>query len=444
MSCDLLVIGGGVAGSSAAARAAALGADVAVVEKDDHLGGSGALSAGILWTAPDRETLRRVCPRSDQELGMALVDGYDETVEEVRAAGVAVSERWEGQMGFGVAHRIDIHGLLEAWRERIAASGRIAFHHAARELLLEDGAVRGARISGPAGDQEIRAGSVILATGGFQGDPSLVRALIGDGAERMPLRANPNSLGDGFRMGRSAGAAASAGLDSFYGHLLPSPLRRLRPEDFLPLTQYHSHACVVVNRFGRRFADESRGDEVTNQSLLRQRGARGVLLCDERVRREHAVGAPYPHGQVVDRLDVARAAGARVAEAGSRAELIERVAAWGVNGPRLDQTLADLEAPPAETDAGRAPQPLREPPFHAVEVQPSITFTFGGLRGDAAGRALDQQGQPVPGLFVAGADLGGVQESGYIGGLILGLVFGPRAAESALGAVAREEAGARG
>jgi predicted oxidoreductase len=79
-----------------------------------------------------------------------------------------------------------------------------------------------------------------------------------------------------------------------------------------------------------------------------------------------------------------------------------------------------------------------------VEVQPSITFTFGGLRGDAAGRALDQQGQPVPGLFVAGADLGGVQESGYIGGLILGLVFGPRAAESALGATTREGAGARG
>ena len=55
--------------------------------------------------------------------------------------------------------------------------------------------------------------------------------------------------------------------------------------------------------------------------------------------------------------------------------------------------------------------------FHAVEVQPSITFTFGGLRGDTEGRALDRNGEPVPGLFVAGADLGGVQETGYIGGL---------------------------
>jgi predicted oxidoreductase len=111
----------------------------------------------------------------------------------------------------------------------------------------------------------------------------------------------------------------------------------------------------------------------------------------------------------------------------------------------LRQTLADLEAaaagsPPASDDVliPGSPPPLRQPPFHAVEVQPSITFTFGGLRGDAHGRALDPQGRPVPGLFVAGADLGGVQETGYVGGLALGLVFGPRAADAALGATQPE------
>jgi succinate dehydrogenase/fumarate reductase flavoprotein subunit len=440
LSCDLLVLGGGVAGAAAAVRAAEAGADVVVVEKDSRLGGSGALSAGILWTAPDRDTFSRVCPRGDAELGGILVDSFDAAVEWVRAAGVEVSERWEGQMGFGVAHRTDIHGWLEAARERIEASGRIAFNHAAHELLTADGEVRGALISGPGGDEEIRARAVVLATGGFQGDAGLVRRLIGEGAERMPLRANPNSIGDGFRMGRAAGAAPSGALDSFYGHLLPSPLRRLAPEDFLPLTQYHSNACVVVNRFGRRFADESRGDEVTNQALLRQPSARGVLICDERVRRERAVGAPYPHGQVIDRLDAARNAGGRYVTAASLEELIERVGEWGVNAARLEQTLADVEhaaagSPPADGDVVISgwPPPPREAPFHALEVQPAITFTFGGLRGDAEGRALAADGEPVPGLFVAGADLGGIQETGYVGGLVLGLVFGPRAANAGLG-----------
>ena len=283
--------------------------------------------------------------------------------------------------------------------------------------------MRGARVSGAAGDEEIRAGAVLLATGGFQGDAGLVRRLIGEGAEHMPVRANPNSVGDGLRMGQAAGAAPSGALDSFYGHMLPSPLERLEPKDYLPLTQYHSHACVVVNRFGRRFADESRGDEVTNQALLRQAGSRGVLFCDERVRMEHAVGPPYPHGQVVDRFEAARVSGARVATADSLDELVALVDGWGVNAGRLRQTLADVEAaaggsPPPPDDVAIAgwPPPLSEAPFHAVEVQPAITFTFGGLRGDTDGRALYRDGEPVAGLYVAGADLGGLQETGYVEG----------------------------
>jgi succinate dehydrogenase/fumarate reductase flavoprotein subunit len=419
---DLLVIGGGIAGTAAAAEAARLGASVTVVEKGERLGGSGALSAGILWTAPDRETLRRICPRGDPELGGVLVDGFEGAVERVRAEGVDVSERWFGQMGFGVAHRIDIHGLLDAWRKRIEAAGTIAFETAAIEPIIADGAVRGAHVRGPGGTDALHARAVVLATGGFQGDADLRRRLIGPEAAGMLVRSNPHSTGDGFRIGLAAGAARSGAFDSFYGHLLPSPLRSFGPDDYLPLTQYHSKACVLVNGFGGRFVNESRGDEVSNQALLRQPGSRGVLLCDERARTEHAVGAPYPHGQVVNRLAVARDAGARLARAETVEALVEAVSAWGVSDRGLRATLA------------AASSELRDPPFWGLEVQPSITFTFGGLRADRDGRALAADGAPVPGLFVAGADMGGLQETGYVGGLILGLVFGPRAAAAALGA----------
>ena len=112
---DLLVVGGGVAGMAAAAHAAARGARVSVVEKTDRVGGSGALSAGIVWTAPDEATFRRVCPDGDPELGRILVEGFDRAVDGARDAGVCVSERWTGQMGFGVAHSVDIRALLEHW-----------------------------------------------------------------------------------------------------------------------------------------------------------------------------------------------------------------------------------------------------------------------------------------------------------------------------------------
>ena len=260
------------------------------------------MSAGILWTAPDVETMRAVVPDGDPELGRLLVEGLEPAVDRVRDAGVPVTERWYGQMGFGVAYRTDIHALHEHWQRVIArGGGELRANTPVRSLRFSDGRVVGA------GDVEARA--VLLATGGFQGDSELVKRFLGWDADRMPIRSNAGSTGDGFRLAASAGAAASRGLGGFYGHLVPDPLSAFEPEHYLPLTQYHSRYSILVDFRGRRFIDESLGDEVSNQIVLQLPGARAVLLCDERVRTEHVIGPPYPHGQVIDRFAVRAVAG---------------------------------------------------------------------------------------------------------------------------------------
>jgi succinate dehydrogenase/fumarate reductase flavoprotein subunit len=69
-------------------------------------------------------------------------------------------------------------------------------------------------------------------------------------------------------------------------------------------------------------------------------------------------------------------------------------------------------------------------PFFAMEVQPSITFSYGGIRVDASSRVVGRDG-PIAGLLAAGVDIGGVYTRAYAGGLSRGLVFGRRAAFTA-------------
>lgn len=79
---DLLVLGGGMAGLSAAAWAASQGARVALVEKAPHLGGTAALSGGYVWTAPTYACLRSLIPRGK---GMTSAAGLPPPTTDPRA-----------------------------------------------------------------------------------------------------------------------------------------------------------------------------------------------------------------------------------------------------------------------------------------------------------------------------------------------------------------------
>jgi succinate dehydrogenase/fumarate reductase flavoprotein subunit len=443
-----------MAGMAGAATAAQAGARVTVVEKLGTIGGSAALSAGIVWTAPDFQTLRRVVPGGDPELGRELIHRFWPAVEWVRSTGVSVSERWEGQMGFGSAVRVDIKSLLTAWQNQIeAAGGVVLVRSVARKLLTDEtGRVHGAAVDTPDGPRDLHADAVLVATGGFQGNPELLAKFIGPGADALLVRSNRGSVGDGFRMATDIGASASRNMSGFYGHLVPSPLPELREDQYLTLTQYYSNHGILVNRLGHRFTDESLGDEVSNQATLHQPGSRAVLFCDERVHMTFAATAPYPHGQVVDRIAAAEAAGGRHVSARTKEELIDEVAGWDVAPVALARTLDHWAAAVAgdesalEVPHAKPPEPFVDPPFHALEVQPAITFTFGGLSVDPDGRVLGRAAAPIPGLFAAGADAGGLQDLRYVGGLALGLVFGPKAAQTAIAevSVARREVATNG
>ncbi len=438
---DVLVAGGGMAGHAAASEAARLGAVVGLVEKLPETGGSAALSAGILWSPRSYAEMRSTMSGGEPALAKTLTDDFPGALEAVQATGVEVSEIVDGPyFGYGYGRQVDVVGLFRRWQRDVeVAGGWVVRDTACRRLLTDDdGRVTGAVVAGPDGVTEVDAGAVILATGGIVGDPELVASFVGHGADRALVRANPGSVGDGFRLGRSVGAAASRSLASFYGHLVSYPIVDWGEPHFLPLTQYHSIHCILVNRNGRRFLDESLGDEISNQEILTQPEGRAILLADDETRRTYVVTAPYPHGEVVDRFAAGAAAGANYAVADTVDALLDKVAAWGVPAGTLRETLATYDRAAAGEDVAvdapmpANPAPLRVPPFHAIEVQPAITFCYGALRIDADARVLDRDDRRVPGLYAAGADGGGAYHRGYGGGLGLALVFGRRAARAAM------------
>ena len=433
-SVDLLVFGGGMAGMSAAARAASDGPSVILVEKGPAIGGS-AMYAGFIWTAPTVEVMQEVNPDADPALSARIVEHYPDAVDWVRSLGVHVADPVT-VLGYGRGSQTDMANYLLACERLVRERGELLAGWSAQRLLLEDGAVVGAEIESEAGERRvIRARSTLLATGGFGGDPALRGEHIHPLARNLPLRANPNSVGDGLRLGRSVGAAFGPPGAGFYGHLIPSKIAYTNPYEFTDLTFYHSEHGVLINLEGRRFCDETIGDHLNTLYVLEQPEARALLIYDQRVHDEWMM-APYVEGvEPLDKFQLAYRRSARAAVADEIDEFEALPDEWGYPGPATRDTLIEFNRqceagdpnPTRTLDAA----PLVDPPFYVIEVIPAITFTFSGLRIDPQARVLDESGDVIPGLLAAGADAGGVFNRAYAGGLACALVFGLQAAATA-------------
>jgi hypothetical protein len=215
--------------------------------------------------------------------------------------------------------------------------------------------------------RETAAEPTILATGGFPVRLARERGLL--------LRANPWSEGDGLDLARSRGARTAGDLDEFYGRAMPA-VEELAEEDFVRLSQlYGRFARVSSHDMGEQFEGPPTWSEVDlAQAIARWPGGLAWFSVDradlDAKVRERTVG---------EMIEAARDAGA-----------------------------------PVEDDNRRV----------AVLVRAAVTQTLGGIR-------VNERAEAAEGLFVAGADVGGISTGGWSSGLAAALVLGAVAAESA-------------
>lgn len=437
---DVIVAGAGIGGLCAALRARENGASVAILEKADQIGGSAAASGGTIWCASTISEWLKVQPHGDRALGSALIDHFRLGIDWLIDQGVSLQARAEPNP-YKFQRTIyqllpDARTAMETLSDRFRARGGRIFTNAALTGLLGG---NGAPIAGvQTAHSEWTARAVILSTGGFQGNPNLRARYFGVQSDHMIVRGVPQNTGGGFQSALAAGAQPVGPFNRFYGHLLPAPPARVGLHNFLAVKPDFSEYAVLINLNGERFDDEYLGDEVTCHTLVQQRNATAILVFDQHIRDNQAALSQWPAPDN-DRVTNIREAGGEVLETPSLHELGHALTnRWHIPFHAFQTTMADYAAACASGNGQTLsiPKsggliPLDTPPYYAIRTVPGITFTYGGAKVDANAQILDKTDCPIPGLFAAGADCGGIYTRGYTGGLSMGLAYGLIAGEGA-------------
>jgi fumarate reductase flavoprotein subunit len=435
---DLVVVGGGLAGWSAAVRAQELGCSVTLVERDTRRPGHGnsVVSGGVLHSvlrdprSPADELEAAITELTDGHADPSVVRTWARsgpaTIDWLESHGASLMTDPEIPMrarvfdpvkptvpgmaweGFGtVAFLRVLADLFEAAGGSLRQPARAMGLERRGEcwaVSLEDGAVLGAR-------------AVALCDGGFQADPELLRRYVGTDAVR--LRAAPTGTGDALRMALSVGAVAFE-MAGFYGHILARAA--LERDDLwpYPILDLLCSVGVVVSPDGRRLVDEGHSGVTTSNAVAWSAHPDGcwLVIDDEAWEGEGRLGVTPANPWLLDH-------GAVVLDAPTLGDV---AAAAGIDAAGLERSVGAVVTDPHSADPGRSGRVrLSVPPFHAIPIAVGVTFTLGGVRVDGAARVLDSSGAPIPGLYAAGGTMGGLHggpRAGYAGGLLEAATFG--------------------
>jgi len=320
----------------------------------------------------------------------------------------------------------------------------------ARELLVEDGRVVGARVAGPEGERIIRARKgVVLAAGGFAHDLERIQRAyphLRRGGEHFSPVPTDNT-GDGSRMAEQVGGTVPIRFTSAAAWM---PTSKVPRKDgtfgaFPHLLDRYKPGIIGVLRNGKRFTNESNSYHDVGAAMIEacknDRETAAWLICDQATISKYGLGyakpAPMPLGSFVRNgylnkgrtlAELAKNAGLDPAgleatvrqynEGAVRGEDPE----FGRGRTSFNRYLADPEQKPNPCVA-----PIGDGPYYALKLLVGDLGSFDGITTDVAGRVLGPQGGPIPGLFAVGNDRASVMGGNYPGaGITLGpiLTFG--------------------
>lgn len=474
-SFDLLVIGSGIAGLSAAVAAAAAGAKVAVLERSapEEFGGNTRWTESYFRMKNEDEVsddfeellVANAGHHIDPNVIEAVSRDYAQWPGYVKAHGMPDPElvstlstqagptvQWLKKWGVRFAalptyfvtaaapRLMPVGGglaLIEALQQQARKLGvALYFETTAHQLTRRDaqGFLQVGVVSQDGQGHQMAARSVLIASGGFEGNPEMMTHYIGPTARyiRPVARGGYYNKGEGIRLALALGAAPAGDFSSF--HAEPLDPRSPLPEALVMNFPYG----ILVNRQGKRFVDEAPGpvdvnyDHISRAIKDQPDGICWVVFdqsIDDVPNWKRSIRTDQPPVQASSIAELAELI--EVDEQGLQQTVSQYNAACGQGAfsPLKVDGLATQGLEPRKSNWAR---PIAQGPFLAYPIIAGVCFTYGGIKTNSRAQVVDSDGRTVPGLYAAG-EATGLYYQVYTGAtsVLRGAVFGKIAGEDA-------------
>ena len=453
-AADVVVIGAGGAGLSAALTASAAGKSVVVIEKLPSIGGNTQISGGGM-AAPCNSMQKEEGIEDSPELFESdVISGGDDTDQDhdlinVLATSALASAEWLSDehgvvwdhMSFFGGHSVKRSlvpegesGAKITWPLKIDAEAAcipIYTSMQATELVMnDDGSVAAVKAQNPDGEEfEFTGKAFVLASGGFGSNVEMRMQYNADLDEGVHSTDTVGTTGDGVKMAEAIGVDL-VGMEWIQTYPTCDPITGallyiydMRLDD----------RGILVNAEGERFVEELDRRDVISNAIKSQTGACAYLLWDETGVEETKLFDNHP-GEVQMGYDtgtlfkgdtlveVAEAAGV------DPAGLVATVERWN--------QMCD-EGADSDFNYRSTMNKFETAPYYLGQCVPSVHHTMGGVHIDTDARAVKTTGETVPNLFAAGEVTGGIHGTNRLGSdavcdcITFGRVAGASAAEQA-------------
>ena len=451
LDTDVLVIGAGGAGYSAAITAKEAGADVVLIEKLPMVGGNTLISGGE-YAAPNNWLQERDNIEDSVELFISDVEeaGGNPELIKVMAENALAGAEWlrddvgvewmDELMHFGghTATRsiipmgqsgVELINKFKAKAEDLGVDTYTEYD--AKELLTDDeNAVVGALVDTPNGQITINAKSVVIATGGFGANEDMTYEYDNEIDEYVLSTNSPGAQGDGILMAEALGAQT---VDMEYIQLYPVCDVETGNLLYTGDTRMATGA-LLVNKEGHRFVEELDTRRAVSMAIKDQTDHVAYQIWDE----ESAVASNV----MVDHK----------AEADSLidrdlmviADTLEEAAEFfGIDAVALQETIDNfnkhsVNGEDPEFNLRKLGFTVDKAPYYIIKAAPAVHHTMGGLKIDVDTHVLGAGDTPITNLYAAGEVTGGIHGVNRLGSaaitdiVVFGRIAGQNAAEAAL------------